>query len=41
MAQRISKVVIEGRMEGKWPRGRKRIMMLDDVREEKEERRRR
>ena len=28
--------VIEGRMDGKRPRGRKRMMLLDDVREGRE-----
>ena len=32
----LLKEVIEGRIEGKRPRGRKRAMMLDDMKEEKE-----
>ena len=32
----LFKEIIEGRIEGKRPRGRKRAMMLDDMKDEKE-----
>ena len=32
----LLKEVIEGRIEGKRPRGRKRAMILDDMKKEKE-----
>ena len=32
----LLKETIEGRIEGKRPRGRRRVMMLDDMKEKKE-----